>query len=107
MPPEVSRHFTVKSVGAAPLRLNQVTPSCTRSKRSEYVPGFVGAETCAVRLTLWPDARSPGSFVRAPSHTTARPALSYQWYPRVTGYDEFVGNVPWPLFVTITGTLAT
>jgi hypothetical protein len=44
--------LTVKFVAVAPLRLNQETPSCTRSKRSEYVPGVVGAATVALRLTL-------------------------------------------------------
>jgi len=70
------------------------------------VPGCVGAATCAVRFTLWPDARSAGSFVRDPSQTTAAPAPSYQWYPRFTGNDEVTGNVPCPAFVTVTGTLA-
>ena len=71
------------------------------------MPGVVGAATCAVRSTLWPDRRSPGSFVREPSHTTGTPAELFQWYPRFTGYDEVVGNVPCPVLVTVTGTLAT
>ena len=48
-----------------------------------------------------------GSFVREPSHTTGTPAELFQWYPRFTGYDEVVGNVPCPVLVTVTGTLAT
>ena len=79
--PNVLVQHTVAGVlpVGTPLPLNQVTPSCTRSKRRLYVPAFGGDWTWAWSATVWPLRRSAGSLVRSPSQATVVPVWSYQW----------------------------
>ena len=57
---------------------NQVTPSCTMSYRSLYVPGVAGTAICASRAAICVRA-VPASGVRRPFHSRRLPAASYQW----------------------------
>src|SRR5256885_1189040 len=78
---------------------NQVTPSCTMSYRSLYVPGVAGTATCALTAAMTVRA-VPASDVRRPSHTTTLPAASYQWYVRFT----FEPQSKFDMFSIFTGT---
>ena len=68
---------TVLLCGGEPASENQVTPSCTMSYRSLYVPGVAGTVICALTAVICVCA-VPASGVRRPSHETRLPAASYQ-----------------------------
>src|SRR5258708_7780427 len=87
--------------GATPYDESHATPSRTRSTFTVYGPGFTGALTMTVVMTLWPGATSPGRGARAPSHTTTEPSEPIQWYETWTGFGPAAGQVTAPVFATV------